>query len=265
VIGLLFDPREDDRMPPVRRLDVLIVDDDPAIREALAAGLARDYSVHAAATGDEACAILAAHPIAVIILDAFLGQEHGLDLVARFRAIAPVPILVLTGYSTEDLAIKALRAQVADYLKKPVELPLLLERVARLTGTAAAPDPVQHALDHLARDPAAHPTMEAIADHVGLSERQLRRKFATQTGMPPAHYAIEVRLERAAHLLATTRLPINRIARRVGYKDRHQFTRVFRRKFGVTPTAYRVHPRCGSITQPNPSFPGMAEKPPEAS
>jgi CheY-like chemotaxis protein len=47
-------------MAPPLRLHILIVDDDPAIRKALATGLGPDYRVHAAATGDEACAILAA-------------------------------------------------------------------------------------------------------------------------------------------------------------------------------------------------------------
>ena len=46
---------------------VLVVDDDASIREALGAALGHAYTVHAAATGDEACAVLRRHPIAAII------------------------------------------------------------------------------------------------------------------------------------------------------------------------------------------------------
>jgi len=101
---------------------ILIVDDDPAVVEALTAALKGTYIVHGAATGEEACAILRAHLIAAIILDALLGEEHGLDLVERFRKLSTAPILILTGHSTEDLAIRAVRAKVDDYLRKPLDL-----------------------------------------------------------------------------------------------------------------------------------------------
>ena len=90
---------------------VLVVDDDACIREALGAALGHAYAVHAAATGDEACAVLRRHPIAVIILDVVLGREQGLDLVERFRARSPAPILVLTGHGSEAVAARALRAK----------------------------------------------------------------------------------------------------------------------------------------------------------
>ena len=230
-------------LPPLR-LHVLVVDDDPAIREALAAGLARQYTVHLAATGEDACAVLGSHPIAAIILDAVLAHEDGLDLVQRFRSIAPVPIAVLTGHSTEDLAIRAVRAQVADYLKKPIQLTTLLETLARLATTPElTADPIQHALEHLRQDPKNLPTMHALAEHVGFSDRHLRRAFAAQTGTTPRRYLTECRLEQATHLLATTRLTVDRIARRLGYKTGTQFGRVFRQFRGLTPIAYRARSR----------------------
>ena len=67
---------------------VLVVDDDASIREALGAALGRAYAVHAAATGDEACAVLQRHPVAAIILDVVLGREQGLGLV-ELRCLRP--------------------------------------------------------------------------------------------------------------------------------------------------------------------------------
>lgn len=59
--------------------------------------------VHAAAIGYEAFTILRTHPIAGIILDAILRDEHSLGLVDRLRVISSTRILLLTGYSCEAL------------------------------------------------------------------------------------------------------------------------------------------------------------------
>ena len=124
-------------MAPPFRSHVLVVDDETCIRGALTAALDATYVVHAAASGAEAGTVLDAHPIAGIILDVQLGEEHGLDLIPRFRTLSDGPILVPTGHSTEDLTIQAVDAQVAKYLKKPPALPDLLAALRRLVPQTA--------------------------------------------------------------------------------------------------------------------------------
>ena len=113
---------------------ILVVDDDPAVREAVSYGLAESYTVYAAASGAEACACLSSHGIAVIVLDVDLGDEHGLDLLPRFRALSWARILVLGGRSTEVLASQALRAGLDGYLRKPLGLAELRAAVDRLVA-----------------------------------------------------------------------------------------------------------------------------------
>ena len=60
------------------------------------------------------------------------GKEHGLDLVGRIRALSPAPILVLTAYGSEEVAVRALRAGVSDYLRKPFNLEDLKTSLSRL-------------------------------------------------------------------------------------------------------------------------------------
>jgi len=220
---------------------VLVVDDDASIREALGAALGRAYAVHAAATGDEACAVLRRHPVAAIILDVVLGREQGLDLVERFRAHSPAPILVLTGHGSEAVAARALRAKASEYLKKPVNLVELRAALARLTASAEPPtDPVERARDLITEEPGRAHTTETLARQVGLSERHLRRRFFETYAKTPRRYLAEVRLERAAELLRSTSLGIEQIALRVGYPSGLRFTRVFKRSFGSTPSAFRA-------------------------
>jgi YesN/AraC family two-component response regulator len=221
---------------------ILVVDDEPSVREALTAALDGAYVVHGAVTGDEACAVLRTHPIAAIILDAILEDEHGLDLIGRFRTLSRAPILILTGHGTEELAIQALRAKASDYLKKPVSVRELRAALARLIQP-----------DHPRRDPAAHArhlmtehpdrphTTASLAKDVGLGDRQLRRRFRDVYGKTPRRYLAETRLRRAAELLRTTDLGIEQIAQAVGYQNVAAFDRTFKRAFGVTPSELRDH------------------------
>ncbi len=110
----------------------LIVDDDPAIREALTTALRGTYVVHGVASGDEACAVLERHPLAAIILDVMLGGEYGLNLIGRFRSLSQAPILALMGYGSEEVAVRALWAGVSDYLRKPFNLEALKASLPRL-------------------------------------------------------------------------------------------------------------------------------------
>ncbi len=130
------------RFYPTPRPSILVVDDDPAVREALAAGLAGGYTVSSAASDAEACACLRAQSVAVIVLDVYLGAENGLALLPRLRALSLARILVLTGRSTEALASQALRVGVDEYVKKPMGLPELLAAVDRLVAPAPSSAPL---------------------------------------------------------------------------------------------------------------------------
>jgi YesN/AraC family two-component response regulator len=220
---------------------ILVVDDDPAVVEALTAALKGTYVVHGAATGKAACAILRAHPVAAIILDAVLGAEHGLDLVQHFRALSRAPILMLTGHGSEELAIQALRVKVDDYLRKPVNVEDLGATLARLVQEhARVLEPVEHTRRYLAEHLAEPHTVAALAQAAGMSERQLYREFREAFGMTPRRYLTRLRLEQAAELLRTTDLGADWIARDVGYPSFSTFCRLFKRAFGLTPSEWRA-------------------------
>jgi len=161
---------------------ILLVDDDPAVREALACGLADRYTIHTAATGPAAGACLRAARIALIILDADLGDADGLDLVPRLRLLSLARILLLTGYGTEALAVQTLRAGVDDYLTKPVRLAELRATVGRLLAPPSAPlPPAARAKTARAADPPTPFRGEACARRQ-VSEVHLRRLFRAADG-----------------------------------------------------------------------------------
>ena len=226
--------------PNERRLHILVVDDDASVREALAAALAAEYTVHAAASGTDACAILRGQPIAAIILDAVLRGEHGLDLIERFRKLSPAPIVILTGHGTEDLAVRALRAHVAEYLKKPVSVAELLGTLSRLAPeTQRSADLVARVRGFLEEYPPKKFRAADLAGRLGMSEAHMRRLFRAAQRQTPRQYLAEVRIRRTAELLRRDGRGVKEVASEIGYADLRLFRRAFARLIGMPPAAWR--------------------------
>jgi two-component system phosphate regulon response regulator OmpR len=148
---------EDMHESPAQPLGVLVVDDDPAIREMLAEYLAEhDCAVHVAADGAEARRLLASRSIAVALLDVGLPGEDGLSLARHLREHHDVGIIMVSGAGETIDRIIGLEVGADDYLAKPFDL---RELRARLRSVAR----------RYAREPAAR--SGAVA---GFASRQLR-------------------------------------------------------------------------------------------
>lgn len=81
---------------------------------------------------------------------------------------------------------------------------------------------------------------EMLARYVGLSRRQLERLFRKHLGRTPAQYYLELRLERARHLLYQTTMPIMNIAFACGFVSASHFSTCYRQMYGKTPRAERA-------------------------
>jgi transcriptional regulator GlxA family with amidase domain len=86
-------------------------------------------------------------------------------------------------------------------------------------------------------------TIHEIASVAGMSPRTFARRLAENTGLSPVKFVQRVRAERALALLETTRLPIDDIARRVGYADASTLRRVMQQHLGNRPQAIRSSAR----------------------
>ena len=118
---------------------VLIVDDDEALRAALATTLSDlGHRPAEAADGEAALAWLAGHRADAVLLDMRMPGWDGIEVLRRIRALAsPPPVVVLTAVPTSENTIEAMRLGAADHLAKPIgrdELRNLLQRV--LPGAA---------------------------------------------------------------------------------------------------------------------------------
>jgi two-component system response regulator MprA len=113
---------------------VLVVDDDPDVRDSLVRALRyAGYGVTSAADGAAALAMLSRSPVDLIVLDLLMPMVDGLEACRRLRVRGDAtPILVLTARATVDDRVSGLAAGADDYLVKPFALAELLARVGAL-------------------------------------------------------------------------------------------------------------------------------------
>ena len=109
---------------------VLVVDDEPQIRRLLRTGLPpHGYEVSEAATASEALKLLPREKPDALILDLGLPDEDGFAIIAKVRAMALTPILVLSARNDVEGKVRALELGADDYVTKPFDMAELLARL----------------------------------------------------------------------------------------------------------------------------------------
>ena len=112
---------------------ILIVDDDPLIRELLHAYLSQDgYEVHCAATAEQAETFLASQAVDLVMLDIRLPGKDGLTLTRELRVRSEVGIILITGRNDEIDRIVGLECGADDYVIKPLNPRELVSRAKNL-------------------------------------------------------------------------------------------------------------------------------------
>ena len=106
------------------RFRVLVIDDDPGIREYLKAlGDRQGYQVSAAADGEEAIASLSVSRPDIVTLDAVLPGMDGLETLRQLKKLIPhTPVIMLSGHGQARTIVEAMRLGASDFLRKPFEV-----------------------------------------------------------------------------------------------------------------------------------------------
>ncbi|RDH43572.1 sigma-54-dependent transcriptional regulator [Zooshikella ganghwensis] len=120
------------------KITILIVEDDPDLREALADTLAlTDFSYLLAEDGQQAIQLLQSKSIDMVVSDVNMPEVDGYQLLQWVRQHAPqLPVLLMTAYGSVSQAVEAMKQGAVDYLVKPFEPDALLAEIRRvLQGT----------------------------------------------------------------------------------------------------------------------------------
>ncbi len=154
---------------------ILLVEDDPSIRELTTIGLrAAGYEVVAAADGREALDRFAADAPDAVVLDIMLPVLDGLAVCRTIRLGSTVPIVMLTARTDAFDVVAGLEAGADDYVRKPFELPELVARLRvalRRAGTTETGGPLR--LGPLEIDEASH-SVRRGDEEIALSHTEFR-------------------------------------------------------------------------------------------
>jgi YesN/AraC family two-component response regulator len=227
---------------------ILLVDDDRAFREELRECL-EEYDVIEAANGPEALKLLKRpNEIDLVLLDVMMPGLRGTEVLKEIKARQPEQkVIILTGYSSKDTAIDALKGRADEYLEKPFDVFRLKAAVAGLLETRdlsvardnhSLPAKIERAKRFLERNWHKKVCLKDVSGALGWSEKYFSRVFKKTAGVRFNDYALQVKVREAKKLLGQN-WPVGEVAARLGYQNPESFIRAFKKITGRTPAEYR--------------------------
>jgi two-component system KDP operon response regulator KdpE len=209
---------------------ILVIDDEPQIRRALATNLrAREYDVDLAGTGEEGLQLAASRRPDLVLLDLGLPGIDGTEVVRGLRVWSDVPIIMLTVRSEETDKVQALDAGADDYVTKPFGMNELLARMrAALRRNAGAEGEA--------------PVVESGDLCIDLADRRVRRD-GDEVHLTPTEWALVDHLARHRDRLVSQRQLLQAVWG-PSYETETNYLRVHmanvRRKLEIDPSRPRV-------------------------
>jgi len=241
---------------------LLVIDDNSVIRDLLISAFNVDYCVFEASTYSDAMQF-PSRSVDLAIIDYFLPDRDGFDVLQSLREKNPfLPVIMITGYGDEELIIQALRKNVTDYIKKPLNLGYLRKRVSDILrdkkGQEDNPAPFnkERHMDNIARyiqlNYMEEITLEKLSRMACMSRFSFSRAFKEKFNQCFISYLNSVRLKNAGDLLKNSSTSITEIAFSVGYNNCGHFIRAFKAAYKMSPRAYRKNQASdqGTANQP---------------
>jgi two-component system KDP operon response regulator KdpE len=183
-------------------MKILVVDDDPRIREALAVGMQlqwQDAHVLSAADGEAGLELFFSEQPDVILLDVTMPRMNGFEVLQAVRRVSDTPVIMLTARGDDVDQVRGLELGADDYVAKPFSHLALLARIRAVLRRAELPPPVQALPDFQAGDLAIHFQNQEVT----LAGQEIR--------LTPVEYKLLYHLVRnAGHLLPHEAL-LNRV------------------------------------------------------
>ncbi len=236
---------------------ILVVDDDADFREELRDCL-EDYTIVEAVNGLEALAILKKpNAIDLVILDAVMPQLSGLEVLREIKRVKPsLAIIMLTGQSSKDIAIDALKGRADDYIEKPINVLKFLETIRTTLAakvlrnfphTHGISAKIEQAKQFIERNFEKKITLEDVAGQLCVSPKYFSRIFKEITGQGFNEYRLSIKVTQACELLKNSDYTVTEIANRLGYQNLESFIRIFNKIMKASPTHYRLKTQKKSI------------------
>jgi len=255
---------------------LLVVEDNDEVREFLRQLFVADFEVLLAADGAEGWELALRELPAVVVSDVMMPRSDGLELCRRLKQhpkTSHIPVLLLTARTAALHEVEGLDLGADDYVSKPFNPQVLHAKVLALLRNrrqlreyyqrqlllepteVIIPDADRQFLEQAMRTVEEHltdPTLGVglVADALCVSQSALYRRVKAITGQTTVEFIRDVRMKRAAQLLAHSQLRISEIADQVGIENVRYFRKTFQKVYSMAPSEYaRQHrpPREGAL------------------
>lgn len=246
---------------------IIVVDDEARTRTSLINQIKKLFPefeiVGEADNGLEGLKLIQSQQPNLVITDIKMPGVDGLKMIENARTISPgTQYLVLSGYAEFELAQKAVRLSVIDYLLKPITVNQLKNTLLKFKEDANKvnekqekptddkygnySDFVSYIVNDIDKSFSKKLYLEDYALKLNITPQYASNIFSLETGKPFSAYLRDVRIDNAKKLLETTDLKIYEIALQSGYSDVKYFCRVFKETLGTSPKNYARSKRMNS-------------------
>jgi signal transduction histidine kinase/ligand-binding sensor domain-containing protein/DNA-binding response OmpR family regulator len=243
---------------------LLVVEDNDEVCQYLEQLFAADFEVLTAADGLEGWDAALTHAPALVISDVMMPRSDGLELCRRLKQhpkTAHVPVLLLTARTAALHEVEGLDLGADDYVSKPFNPLVLQAKVAALLRNRhqlreyyqrqillepteiVIADADRTFLEQAMRIVEEHLTDPAfsvlvLASALAMSQSVVYRRIKSITGQTTVEFIRDVRMKRAAQLLAQPHLRVSEVAFQVGVENVKYFRKTFQKIYGMAPSEY---------------------------
>lgn len=241
---------------------VLIIDDNADICRYVKLLLSREYHVLDAENGAIGIRLAMKYVPDVIISDVMMPGMDGVECCRRLKSelqTCHIPVILLTACSLDEQRIQGYDGGADSYISKPFNSQLLLSRVRNLITNRRQLKQFfgdnqtfeKESISNLDKDFVSHfkslveehikdadLNVEDLGRRMGMSRVQLYRKLKSLTNYSPNELLRQMRLKKAAYLLAVSDMMISEVAYEVGFSSPSYFTKCYKEEFGESPTNF---------------------------
>lgn len=243
---------------------ILVIDDNKEIVDFLTETLSTNYNCLKAFDGEEGRKVTEHGKPDLVIVDQMMPNVDGMEFVRHLRHNSPtasIPIIMLTAKDDYAIEVESIRSGVDVFMSKPFDIKKLLLHIVRLlnkretiercqrvkeianpdfTNREVSPNTDEALLERIALSIEKNMAkegfnVEALADDIGVSQKQLYRKVKQLTGMTPVNYLRKLRLKKAYALLSQPGFTITEVLYMIGISNSAYFSKCFTEEFGITP------------------------------
>ncbi len=242
---------------------ILLVEDNKRVRDYLRELLSDQYHLHLAHNGKKGLEIANSKKIDFIISDVMMPVMDGFEFCRQIKnqvETSHLPFIMITAKVEVNDKLKGYKLGVDAYLNKPFnnrELLAIIEnlitkkeqqkdyyrKLLKLPDNTTNYNQLDIDFINKIQQIALNKNLKLSADDLSkelfTSRTQLHRKIKALTGMSITEYFNHIRVEKAKELLENTSLTISEIAYEIGYQDISYFSKIFKKTYGMSPSAFR--------------------------